>query len=72
MDYQFTITRRMLAIVIFLLALLLVLFFLLGLQFGRDWGDSNQKNNKESVTNIIKPLNDLEVMQPRPVKPASN
>jgi uncharacterized membrane protein len=44
----------MVAVVIFLLAFLLLLFFLLGLQLGREWNDFDEKNTAESAIDIIK------------------
>lgn len=45
MEYRFTMTRRLITVAVFLLALLLLLFFLLGIHLGREWADANQKNH---------------------------
>lgn len=49
MDYRFTMTRRLIAVAVLCLALLLVLFFLLGLHLGRQWGEQDEKNRLAPV-----------------------
>lgn len=74
MDYRFTMTRRLTAVALFLLALLLVLFFLLGLYLGRNWDNPDDKNSVGAIVapalNAPKPLLDGSAAQVQ-VKPPS-